>query len=441
MIGYYKFDLAGCLSPIEPFAFTNRFETAALSGIVMIEVLMALERFLIDISELWSEGVLEQLLARALVPLVYSIRYYPILVSLRQRDPNVRFFAFIYIMGNITYIIIRRCSCMDFLPLSKKFSTFDEAKRRLELGNWIIIYGLFKNGPQFILLSYIGAEIAVRFFYDSIFCKIKTKRGTEAALTPGTEFNMHFSRSSSTDPPTNDNSPLISSSCMWKFINQIYPWDNNFRFTTMDSAYMAYVSYLHMEKTYRQPAQSESVSIPTENMTEEPIAIQRNPIAIIADENYADLSDSDTIAGEILGEEDSYDSPEGEEPGVSDNDDASSVASSIYQRRSIITTPGDLTLPISPNVQYRPNNSQQRLTNPSTTRAADEQRLACTSERDHRDSKRNLDHVSTLPEQQPLMSSAHMDSEEEDRPPKLPLKTYKTTDIESRDNHFNSSDV
>jgi hypothetical protein len=71
MTGSCEFVLGSCLSPLEPFAIKNRYETAALTGIVMIEVLMSLENFLIDISELWTRGVLEQFLDRALVPLLY----------------------------------------------------------------------------------------------------------------------------------------------------------------------------------------------------------------------------------------------------------------------------------------------------------------------------------------------------------------------------------
>jgi hypothetical protein len=142
-------DLGGCLSPIELFTTANRRETAALFGIVMIEVLMALEYYIIDLSELWNRGVLEQFLERALIPLLYrsvnfilysffiftgssySIRYYPIFISLHQRNVWVRFFACIYTLGNVAYIIIRRSSCMDFLPFSKGLSVVEQAQRRM----------------------------------------------------------------------------------------------------------------------------------------------------------------------------------------------------------------------------------------------------------------------------------------------------------------------
>ena len=49
----------------------NRYETAALSGIILIEVLTSLEHFVIDLSEIWKDGVLVQLFHRTLIPLLY----------------------------------------------------------------------------------------------------------------------------------------------------------------------------------------------------------------------------------------------------------------------------------------------------------------------------------------------------------------------------------
>lgn len=133
---------------LKPFAVANRYEIAALVGIVMTEIFMALEQFIIDISELWNRGVLMQFWERTFIPLFYrsvncsllqvfiqvlilfSARYYIIFISLSQRNRNVRLLAFIYSMINLMYIIIRRCSCVDFSPPSK-FSIVDQAKHRL----------------------------------------------------------------------------------------------------------------------------------------------------------------------------------------------------------------------------------------------------------------------------------------------------------------------
>ncbi|CAF4844743.1 unnamed protein product, partial [Rotaria socialis] len=225
----------GCLSPIEPFAINNRKETAALVGIVMIEVLMALENVLIDISELWNRGVLEQFLDRVLIPLVYSIRYYPIFISLQHRSRCIRLLAFIYMMVNIIYIIIRRCLCMNFLPKSEKISLLDEAKRRLELGNWVIIYGLLKSAPQFILLSYIGAELAVRFFYNGIFCSKKINEKPEEVITPGIGFGMHSKSSESSDSVQENNASSTICSSICGILDKLNRWDKTFGFTTMST--------------------------------------------------------------------------------------------------------------------------------------------------------------------------------------------------------------
>lgn len=68
--------LLGCLPPIKSFTTANRYETAALCGLVVFDVLIALEHFLIDISQLWKQGVLTQFLDRTLTPLIYGLVFY-----------------------------------------------------------------------------------------------------------------------------------------------------------------------------------------------------------------------------------------------------------------------------------------------------------------------------------------------------------------------------
>ncbi|CAF3884623.1 unnamed protein product [Adineta steineri] len=222
------------LSPIEPFETTNRYETASLCGIIMVEILMALEHFFIDLSELWDYGVLRLLFERFLLPFLYSIRYYPIFASLQQKNTYVRFFAFLYMMGIIGYTIIRRSLCMDYLPLSKRFSIYDEVKHRMELGTWITIYGVLKNMPQFYLLSYISAEITIRFIYDPIYLNHMKKTGVkEPPMTPGIEFDIHKSKDVSPKFPNRDNSSSTYCSHIRKFVSKIYQWNSDFQFTTI----------------------------------------------------------------------------------------------------------------------------------------------------------------------------------------------------------------
>ena len=63
--------LGNCLPRLEPFTITNRYEIAALIGIVMTEVFTALEHFLTDITDLWNQGVLMQFWDRTFIPLFY----------------------------------------------------------------------------------------------------------------------------------------------------------------------------------------------------------------------------------------------------------------------------------------------------------------------------------------------------------------------------------
>lgn len=65
------------------------------------------------------------------LPYLFRLRYYPILASLQLRNIATRFFACLYIFADIAYTIIREGSCMGFLPLSEKYSAFEDAKIRL----------------------------------------------------------------------------------------------------------------------------------------------------------------------------------------------------------------------------------------------------------------------------------------------------------------------
>ena len=97
----------------------------------------------------------------------------------------------------------------------------------------MIIYGLIKNVPRFILLSYIGAELLIRLFYDLIYLPWMTKRksSSEPPITPTHGFNMYYSTNSAQQLPNDDN----SSSTNWlrKIINKIYERDESLQLTTV----------------------------------------------------------------------------------------------------------------------------------------------------------------------------------------------------------------
>ncbi|CAF0859125.1 unnamed protein product [Adineta steineri] len=388
------------LSPIEPFQTTNRYETAALCGVIMVEMLMTLEHFFIDLSELWNYGVLRLLFERFLLPFLYSIRYYPIFASLQQKNTYVRFFAFLYMMGIIGYTIIRRSLCMDYLPLSKRFSIYDEVKHRMELGTWITIYGVLKNMPQFYLLSYISAEITIRFIYDPIYLNHMKKTGVKKQpITPDIESDMHKSTDLSSKFPNRDNSSSTYCSHIRKFVSKIYQWNSDFQFTTIamcaytlafvllfyltcvftfqsimgtssmdflifclkqiidiDAEFMSYISYLHMETTYRPQSKSSA--------EEENILMPYN------DPNRSETEKSkQTFGPEYISGEDSDEEESSDQLASEAQHDMQSDTSSIslkYLRNEYLDTLEDSTLHMSNHVQQVLSDIQQLSTKSAT---------------------------------------------------------------------------
>ncbi|CAF1214242.1 unnamed protein product [Adineta steineri] len=164
------------ISPIEPFRIENRFITATVFGILTYEVLKIFEELLFRLDQTFIHGVLIELLVRIGTIILVGFRYYPILASLHLHNVIARFLACLYIIGDVGYTIIREGSCMGFLLYSRQYTAFEEAKLRLELGTWFIVYGLIKYTPHFFFLSYLTAELFVRFAYDSIYVPIKMKK-------------------------------------------------------------------------------------------------------------------------------------------------------------------------------------------------------------------------------------------------------------------------
>ena len=185
------------------------------------------------------------------------LRYYPVLASLQLRNFAVRFFTCLYMIANIVYTIIREGACMGYLPLAKYYSPIEEAKLRMELGTRFIIYGLVKNTPHFGLLSYITAELCVRFVYDSIYVPLKKKQSIW--LSPVAQLdeyafakfyvtrlfrrNVHTARRADLEEVDiddlidyeheNRSQAKRKPSKIKKYLNEIYTWNDDFRFTTI----------------------------------------------------------------------------------------------------------------------------------------------------------------------------------------------------------------
>ncbi|CAF1004035.1 unnamed protein product, partial [Didymodactylos carnosus] len=159
---------------------SNRFTTAAVFGILAFEVLKIFEELLFSTSDV-DQGVIFKVLQQIGLAILVGCRYYPILASLQLSSATCRCFAFLYVLADIAYTIYREGSCMGLISLPKKFSVLDEATLRLELGTWFIIYGVFKNIPHYLFLSYIGAELSVRFIYESI-CRCRTRNADKPVM-------------------------------------------------------------------------------------------------------------------------------------------------------------------------------------------------------------------------------------------------------------------
>jgi len=121
-----------------------------------------------------------------------------------------------------------------------------------------MIYGLIKNTPHFVLLSYLCAELFLRFAYDALYvpCK-KAQRIWSVPIEPLDEsiFAKYYvtkllrrkrhSNQTNTIPQNTNTDNLVDheydaelqnradQSYVKIFLNSIYHWDDDFRFTTM----------------------------------------------------------------------------------------------------------------------------------------------------------------------------------------------------------------
>ncbi|CAF1325642.1 unnamed protein product [Adineta steineri] len=248
----------GLIPPIEPFRTANRFTTATVFGILAFEVLKIFEEVAFSTADPSHHGVLIDLVQGIAVVILVGLRYYPVLASLQLRNVVPRFFISLYMLGDIAYTIVREGSCMGFLPLSKYYSAVEEAKLRMELGTWFIIYGLIKNTPHFIFLAYIGAELWVRFVYDSIYVPLRKNQSiwiSPVAQPDEFEFSkyyvkklfrrnlalaqINYSKKKVNIDELDDHEheaevqKEASKTRVKDFIRSIYTWDEDFRFTTM----------------------------------------------------------------------------------------------------------------------------------------------------------------------------------------------------------------
>jgi hypothetical protein len=120
-----------------------------------------------------------------------------------------------------------------------------------------MIYDWIKNTPHFILLSFIAAELIVRFVYDSIYIPIKNKRSISSIpVTQSDEatfakyyvtklFRRNLRSNRRVDSPDVNIGNLAAfeseavlqkksnPSRVKNLLNSIYHWNDDFHFTTI----------------------------------------------------------------------------------------------------------------------------------------------------------------------------------------------------------------
>jgi hypothetical protein len=150
----------------------DRFETAAIFGILTSEILKVFDEILLAISEASADGVMIIFLKRMVIVILigllvihfsikyitynFRLRYFPILISLRVRHVIVRLLTFIYILGIIAYTIYRESFCLDFLPHSKDFSAVDEIHLRIVCLYYFLVTRLVK---RIVLFSNVALDL------------------------------------------------------------------------------------------------------------------------------------------------------------------------------------------------------------------------------------------------------------------------------------------
>ena len=123
---------------------------------------------------------------------------------------------------------------------------------------------MVKNIPYLILLSYICAELCVRFVYDSIYIPIKKKQSLwsmPVAESDESAFAKYYvTRLFRTTPRTE-----VERSRIKKFFNSIYRRDDDFRFPTIIiCTYTTVIVFTYyLVCTWVLPILSESIEHPS----------------------------------------------------------------------------------------------------------------------------------------------------------------------------------
>ncbi|KAI0986633.1 hypothetical protein GJ496_007339 [Pomphorhynchus laevis] len=154
----------GLPTPMEPFKMKNRFSTAIIFGLLACEVLKIFEELLFKTNSTQPLGILLDLSVRVGFVFLIGMRYYPLLASLQLRSNLIcTGVACVYAWFDMIYVVVKQGFCMGFVPISSISGLVNEARLRLELGSWYVVYGLIRNAPHFACLAYVTSEFTTRF--------------------------------------------------------------------------------------------------------------------------------------------------------------------------------------------------------------------------------------------------------------------------------------
>ena len=202
----------------------------------------------------------------------------------------------------------------------------------------------------------------------------------------------------------------------------------------LDDEYMAYVSYLHMEKKYRQSIQPSPPNTVNENQ-DRSIPLQNRILQTVQEDSQNPIdANSDSVSQ--LGEADeNY--PSTFKTGSAISDDTTSRKSDKYLRHETIIPTEVENVPASETVNDSiPNNKQASTV---TVRAL------IHGPQQHRQNQASstVFDVHNPDEQEQLIRPTLTDTEEEHTPPPppLPKKTYKTMVPQTSIRPFQSDDV
>ena len=194
---------------------------------------------------------------------------------------------------------------------------------------------------------------------------------------------------------------------------------------------MAYVSYLHMEKEYRQFIQPSSGNNVIENQ-DRSLPLQRRIFQPVPEDSQNSI-DTEADSTTQFGNDDEISSSTSKTRRAMTDDTLSLKVQTYLRKQTNIQTEGQ-EMPTSDTVRdSNPNNEQSSTV---TVRAV----IHGPPQHRQNQARSMVNDVPIPDEQKQLLQSTLSDSEEEDEPPPLPEKTHRITVSQARADRFHSAE-